>query len=169
MRQCHITSIYGSFHVRSGQHPPAWSGSRTVGKRDGLGSALYRGVGRSLQNTISRNAYQLGRKPNNSIARGDISGSLKDIPGLCTSLPQEMSQQDFHGHCWICLNMLIRNAVTFDGSPRYLSLAFSLFTKQCALGITTCRTCYRLITFQSQHSFCLLALTRLLKANLSLL
>ena len=51
VRQCHITSIYGSFHARFGQHPPAWSGSRTVGKRDGLGSALYR-VGRSLQNTI---------------------------------------------------------------------------------------------------------------------
>ena len=31
-------------------HPPAWSGSMTVGKRDRLGSALYRGVGRSLRN-----------------------------------------------------------------------------------------------------------------------
>ena len=39
----------------------------TVSKRDGLGSALYRGVGRSLQNTISRNAYQLERKPSNFI------------------------------------------------------------------------------------------------------
>ena len=68
-RQCHITSIYGSFHVRSGQYPPAWSGSMTVNKRDGLGSALYRGVGRSLQNTISRNAYQLERKPSNFIAK----------------------------------------------------------------------------------------------------
>ena len=61
-RQCHITSSYGSFHVRFGQHPPAWSWSRTVGKRDGLGSALYRGVGRSLQNTISRNVYQFGQE-----------------------------------------------------------------------------------------------------------
>ena len=31
-------------------HPPAWSRSMIVGKRDRLGSALYRGVGRSLRN-----------------------------------------------------------------------------------------------------------------------
>ena len=59
-------------------HPPAWSRSMIVGKRDRLGSALYRGVGRSLQNRISRNGDQLERKPSKLIPVNNKGNNSKD-------------------------------------------------------------------------------------------
>ena len=61
----------------------------TVGKRDRLGSALYRGVDRSLQNRISRNGDQLERKPSKLIPVNYKGNNSKDsvLDSVTGSLP----------------------------------------------------------------------------------